>query len=64
MILTLLPRAKEKFTRRRLKLNGLRYYADGYKEQFLRGGDVIVSYDPENCNKVWLKKTVLSSNSL
>ena len=54
--LTLLPRTVGKFTRRGLKLNGLRYYADGYKEQFLRGGDIIVSYNPENCNHVWIKE--------
>ena len=54
--LTLLPRTVGKFTRRGLKLNGLRYFADGYKEQFLQGGDVIVSYDPENCNHVWIKE--------
>ena len=56
LILTLLPRIKGKFTRRGLKANGLRYFADGYKEQFLQGGDVIISYDPENCNKIWIKE--------
>ena len=56
LILTLLPRANGKFTRKGLLCNHLRYYADGYKEQFLRGGDVIVSYDPENCNHVWIKE--------
>jgi transposase InsO family protein len=57
LILTLLPRANGKFTRKGLLCNHLRYYADGYKEQFLRGGDVIVSYDPENCNHVWIKES-------
>ena len=56
LILTLLPRTSGKFTRRGLKANGLRYFADGYKEQFLQGGDVIISYDPENCNKIWIKE--------
>ena len=56
LILTLLPRANGKFTRKGLLCNHLRHYADGYKEQFLRGGDVIVSYDPENCNHVWIKE--------
>ena len=56
LLLTLLPRANGKFTRKGLLCNHLRYYADGYKEQFLRGGDVIVSYDPENCNHVWIKE--------
>jgi len=54
LVITLLPRAKGKFTRYGLKVNKLRYYADGYKEQFLQGGTVIVSYNPDNCNKVWL----------
>ena len=56
LILTLLPRTTGKFTRRGLKVNGLRYFADGYKEQFLTGGNVTVSYDPENCDKVWFKE--------
>ena len=57
LILTLLPRVNGKFTRKGLLCNRLRYYADGYKEQFLKGGDVIVSYDPENCNHVWIKES-------
>ena len=56
LILTLLPRTSGKFTRHGLKTNGLRYYANGYKERFLQGGDVIVSYNPENCNKIWIKE--------
>ena len=56
LILTLLPRTTGKFTRYGLKVNRLRYYADGYKEQFLQGGDVVVSYNPDNCNKVWVKE--------
>lgn len=55
LILTLLPRTTGKFTRFGLKVNHLRYYAEGYTERFLEGGDVIVSYNPENCGKVWLK---------
>ena len=53
--MTLLPRTTGKFTRFGLKVNHLRYYAEGYTERFLEGGDVIVSYNPENCGKVWLK---------
>ena len=56
LTLTLLPRTTGNFTRRGLKANGLRYFADGYKEQFLRGGNVTVSYDPKNCSKVWIKE--------
>ena len=56
LILTLLPRTNGNFTRHGLKTNGLRYYANGYKERFLQGGNVIVSYDPQNCSKVWIKE--------
>ncbi len=56
LVLTLLPRTKGKFTRYGLKVNRLRYYADGYKEQFLQGGDAVVAYNPDNCNKVWVKE--------
>ena len=54
--LTLLPRTNGKFTRYGLKANGLRYFANGYKEKFLKGEDVIVSYNPKNCEKVWIKE--------
>ena len=57
MILTLLPRATGKFTRRGLKVNGLRYFSEGYKEQFLEGSDVVISYDPEICNAIWIKES-------
>ena len=43
LTLTLLPRTTGNFTRRGLKVNGLRYFSDGYKEQFLRGGNITVS---------------------
>ena len=54
MVLTLLPRTKGTFTKYGLKVNRLRYHAEGYKERYLQGGDVIVAYNPDNCNKVWL----------
>ena len=56
MVLTLLPRAKGRFTRRGLTANGLRYFAEGYKEQYLAGGEVTVAYDPKDCSQVWLKE--------
>ncbi len=56
LILTLLPRTTAKFTRFGLKVNGLKYYADGYTDEFLSGGEVTVSYNPDNCGKVWLKE--------
>ena len=56
LILTLLPRTIGKFTRFGLRVNKLRYYADGYKERFLKGGDAVVAFNPDNCNTVWLKE--------
>lgn len=56
VILTLLPRAAGKFTRYGMKINGLRYYADGYKEKFLNSENVTASYNPENCDKIWIKE--------
>ena len=56
LILTLLPRTSGKFTRHGLKVGNLNYSADGYKEEFLSGGDAIIAYNPENCGKVWLKE--------
>ena len=56
LVLTLLPRTTGKFTKYGLKANRLRYYADNYKEQFLQGGDVVVAYNPDNCNKVWVRE--------
>ena len=56
LVLTLLPRTNGKFTKYGLKVNRLRYHAEGYKERYLQGGDVIVAYNPDNCNKVWVKE--------
>jgi hypothetical protein len=54
--LTLLPRQMARFTRKGLMVNGLRYRALNYKEDFLNGGEVTVAYDPRNVNQVWLLK--------
>lgn len=54
LAITLLPRTNGKFTRYGLKVNKLRYFSEGYKEQFLLGGNVVVTYNPDNCSKVWL----------
>ena len=56
LVLTLLPRTNGKFTKYGLKVNRLRYHAEGYKEQYLQGGDAVIAYNPDNCNKVWLKE--------
>ena len=56
LVLTLLPRTTGKLTRFGLKVNKLRYYADGYNEQFLQGGSMVVAYNPDDCSKVWVRE--------
>ena len=51
---TLLPRIEGEFTREGLKANKLRYRNDAYEEQFLSGGKAKVSYNPDDCSKVWI----------
>lgn len=57
LILTLLPRTNGRFDRYGLHVNKLRYAADGYKEQFLSGGNALVAYNPDDCSKVWVKES-------
>ena len=54
LILTLLPRTTGKFSRFGLKVNKMRYHCDGYTEQYLKGGEVTVAYNPEDVTSVWL----------
>lgn len=54
LILTLLPRITGKFSRFGLKVNKMRYHCDGYTEQYLKGGEVTVAYNPEDVTSVWL----------
>lgn len=54
LILTLLPRTRARFTRSGLKVNGLRYHAEGFTEQYLRGGEAVAAYNPEDVGRVWL----------
>lgn len=54
LTLTLLPRTAGKFSRYGLKVNKLRYHCDGYTEQYLKGGKVTVTYNPEDVSCVWL----------
>ena len=61
--LTLLPRTDGTFSRTGLKVNKLRYRADGYKEQYLTGGTAVVAYDPDDAGKVWLKERTVRSSS-
>lgn len=54
LTLCLLPRAKGKFTRRGLVVNKLRYKAEGFTEQFLKGGECVVAYNTDDVSTVWL----------
>ena len=54
LVRTLLPRATGTFTRYGLKVNQLRYHCDGFAEQYLKGGNAVVAYNPEDVTSVWL----------
>lgn len=54
LVLTLLPRTTGRFGRTGLKVNNLRYHCEGYTEQYLSGGDVMVAYNPEDVTAVWV----------
>lgn len=54
VMLTLLPRTLAHFTRRGLIVNKLRYGNNLYMEEYLQGKEVIVAYNPENVNQVYL----------
>lgn len=53
MALTLMPRAKGRFTQYGLKANGMRYHNPNYTERYLKGGEVSVAYNPDNTTEVW-----------
>lgn len=55
LMLTLLPRTEGKFTRFGLKANKLRYTNETCAEWLLKGGNVTVSYNPDDVSKVWIK---------
>lgn len=54
LMLTLLPRTNGKFTRKGLIANKIRYSNDEYTEQYLKGGNAIVAYNPDDISLVWL----------
>ena len=54
VVLTLLPRTTGRFGRTGLKVNKLRYHCEGYTEQYLSGGTVMVAYNPEDVTSVWV----------
>ncbi len=54
IILTLLPRTVGKFSRFGLKVNGMRYFCEGFFERCLKGGEATVAYDRSDVSYVWL----------
>ena len=54
LLLCLLPRTKGVFKRNGLKVNNLRYKHNTYTEMYLKGGEVLVAYNPEDVSHVWL----------
>lgn len=56
LIMTLLPRANARFTRKGLVAFGLRYDSKerDFTEEYLNGKDAIVAYNPESADKVYL----------
>lgn len=56
LILTLLPRVNAKFTRKGLIVFGLRYSSEerNFTEDYLNGRDVVVAYNPESADAVYL----------
>lgn len=54
IILCLFPRTSGTFSRFGLKVNGLRYFCDGFFERCLKGGKVTVAYDRSDVSFVWL----------
>lgn len=54
MVLTLLPRTTGKFSRHGLKVNGMRYFCEGFIERCLQGGEAVVTFDKDDVSFVWL----------
>lgn len=55
LALTLLPRCTGSFTRKGLIVNQMRYRCEGFDEEFLKGGEAVTAYNPEDSSFVWLK---------
>lgn len=53
LILHLLPRTRGNFSRFGLKVNKMRYHNAGYTEQYLTGGNITVTYNPDDATYVW-----------
>ena len=58
LVMTLLPRTNARFARQGLIVFGLRYGCKekDFTEEYLAGGDVVVAYNPESADKVYLQQ--------
>lgn len=54
LICTLLPRTTGNFGRTGLTVNRLRYRNEDCTERYLKGGKVVVAYNPDDVSRVWL----------
>jgi hypothetical protein len=54
LLLTLLPRANGRFSRFGLTVNKLRYHNQAYKEMYLKGGEIVAAYNPEDITYVFV----------
>ena len=54
LTLCLLPRTLGTYSRNGLSVNKMHYKNVSFKEKYLSGGEVIVAYDPDNSNYVWV----------
>ena len=54
LLLTLLPRATGKFTRQGLKVNGLRYHNENFREEYLQGKEALIAFNPDSADSVFL----------
>lgn len=56
IVFTLLPRTTAKFTRNGLSVNGVHFHNTDkkYREDYLKGGDCEVAFNPEDVSCVWL----------
>lgn len=55
----MLPRTIGTFSREGLKVNSLRYSNLDFKEQFLRGGEVEISYNPYDVSTIYLTEGMI-----
>lgn len=54
LVLSLLPRTAAKFSRNGLIVNKMRYRNNSYTERYLKGGEAVAAYNPDDVSCVWL----------